>query len=430
MNMSDSERISTRLKQLRHKLAKDTTEANLIVVNFCSANQIAVDHALAELKKYKNKQLIVTGCLLPSDQKKLADKNITIWHPDDYFPIMPLRTNKFSAFVPIMTGCNNFCSYCVVPFTRGQEKSRPAKEIVNEIKRLIKSGTKEIILLGQSVSSYHGHYDRNSSSETLIKTGKFINFSQLLWLINALSGSFWISSNYLHPKDLSDEMITTMAKCKKFMPYLSLPMQSGDDKILCAMNRHYTVANYKKLISKLRTTFKKHRFPWPSLTISTDIIVGFPGETRQQFQNTIKLMKEIKFDKINFYFYSPRHGTLAAKLADKTTIQEKKQRAQTINRVFKRIADQSNKKYVNQITQVFIKNVGEKYAFGKTINNMEVILPARGVKCGQIIKVKITNATTWKLTKNLQNKQLPKGKQKYSVLLVAKIINTAEKRPR
>ncbi len=411
MNKSDSEKIAAQLKDSGHKPAKNAVKADLIVVNFCSVRQSAVHRALAHLDKYKNKRLIAAGCLLPTDQKKLAAKNITIWHPDDYFLAAPLRQSRFSAFVPIMTGCDNFCSYCAVPYTRGREKSRPAREIINEIKRLLKKGTKEIILLGQNVNSYRGYRDRNSSTEAfstsealakeVAKTDKFVNFSQLLRLINTLPGNFWLSFISSHPKDLSDEMIAAMAKCKKITPYLHLPVQSGDNKILRAMNRRYTVAHYKNLVKKIRNAFLKHRNTFPPLAVSTDIIVGFPGETNQQFQNTLNLIKEMNFDMVYFARYSPRPGTAAAKLKDNVSPKEKMRRAQTINSLLKQQSLSINKKYINQEINVLIEKTEEKFAFGKTATNKSVRLPKNKLKPGQFVKVKIINATAWGLTGEL-----------------------------
>jgi len=424
MNHSDSEKIATQLKNSGHRLVKDAAKADLIVVNFCSVRQGAVHRALAQLHKYKNKQLVAAGCLLASDQKKLAAKHIAIWHPDDYFTAAPLRQNRFSAFVPIMTGCNNFCSYCAVPFTRGREKSRLAEAILTEIKKLLKSGVKEIILLGQNVNSYKDGTSnpptplcvRGASEFTpLVKGGagglkkitQPIDFSELLRLINALPGNFWLSFISSHPKDLSDKMIKTMAECKKITPYLHLPAQSGDDKILRAMRRYYTVAHYKKLVKKARATFSQHRPDWftrrslgeggPPLAISTDIIVGFPGETAGQFQNTLKLVQDVKFDMIYFARYSPRPGTAAAKLKDDIAPDEKIRRAQTINSLLKEQSLNINKKYINREIDVLIERIEGQFAFGKTITNKAIKLPRRNLKAGQITRAKITVATAWHL---------------------------------
>ena len=204
--------------------------------------------------------------------------------------------------MPIMTGCNNFCSYCVVPYVRGREKSRSVKDIIAQIKCLLKNGVKEIVLLGQNVNSYK---DKN------------IRFAQLLKKINGLPGDFRLTFLTSHPKDISDKLIKTMANCKKLAKELHLPVQSGDNAILKKMNRGYSVNHYLNLLKKIREAL-------PDIKISTDIIVGFPGETKKQFQNTIKLAKAAKFNKAFIAKYSPRPGTAAARLKDDVAPEEKK----------------------------------------------------------------------------------------------------------
>lgn len=380
MNRSDSEKIATQLEMAGHKPAKTLAAADLVVINFCSIRQGAVHRAMDQLQKLGQKKIIAAGCLLPVDKKRLEAKGITVWHPDDYFFQAPLRENKFSAFVPIMTGCNNFCSYCAVPYTRGREKSRPAAKIIKEIKLLIAKGAKEIILLGQNVNSYRD---------------KKIDFPALLKKINGLSGNFWLSFISSHPKDMSDKLITALAQSKKITPYIHLPVQSGDNKILHAMNRRYNIAHYKNLIKKLHAAFKKYRADFPPLAITTDIIVGFPGETEKQFQNTLKLIQAIEFDMIYFARYSPRSGTPAAKLKDSVPPNEKRRRAQAINSLLKQQALSINKKYLNQEIGVLIEKIDGAFAFGKTLTNKAIRLPKQKLKAGQIIKAIITDAGPW-----------------------------------
>lgn len=312
MNKSDSERIASILKKQGYLPALKEAEADLILINVCSVRQSAVNRVYAKVNKYfKKKKIILTGCVLKEDKNKLKNKVSEFWHPDYYFECLPIHQSKFQAFLPIMTGCNNFCAYCVVPYTRGREKSRPAKEIIREIKSLVKKDYKEVILLGQNVNSYK---DKN------------VNFPKLLKKINNIKGNFKINFITSHPKDMSDELIETMAKCQKLIKEIHLPVQSGDNEILKKMNRHYTTAQYKNLIKKIREKI-------PGIKISTDIIVGFPGETKKQFQNTVKLAKEIKFEKAYVSKYSPRPGTLAFKLKDNVSPQEKKTRWQILEKL-------------------------------------------------------------------------------------------------
>jgi len=312
MNKSDGERIISVLKKQGYLPALKEAEADLILINVCSVRQSAVNRVYAKVNKYfKKKKIILTGCVLKEDKNKLKNKVSEFWHPDYYFECLPIHQSKFQAFLPIMTGCNNFCAYCVVPYTRGREKSRPAKEIIREIKSLVKKDYKEVILLGQNVNSYK---DKN------------VNFPKLLKKINNIKGNFKINFITSHPKDMSDELIETMAKCQKLIKEIHLPVQSGDNEILKKMNRHYTTAQYKNLIKKIREKI-------PGIKISTDIIVGFPGETKKQFQNTVKLAKEIKFEKAYVSKYSPRPGTLAFKLKDNVSPQEKKTRWQILEKL-------------------------------------------------------------------------------------------------
>ncbi len=320
MNKSDSERIASILKKQGSLPALKESEADLIVINCCSVRQSAVNRAYAKVNKYfKKKKIILTGCVLKEDKNKLKDKVSEFWHPDYYFECLPIHQSKFQAFLPIMTGCNNFCSYCVVPHTRGREKSKPANEIIKEAKSLVKNGCKEIVLLGQNVNSYK---DKN------------INFPKLLKKINDIKGNFELNFITSHPKDMSDELIETMVKSQKLVKEIHLPVQSGDNEILQKMNRHYTVAQYKNLIKKIRQKI-------PGIKISTDIIVGFPGETKKQFENTVKLCKEIKFNKAYVSKYSSRQGTLAFKLKDNIPPQEKKNRWETLDKLI-------NKQYVQK----------------------------------------------------------------------------------
>ncbi len=341
MNISDSERVASVLDSAKLKQTPNLNEADLAVVVMCSVRQSAVDrvHGLAhKFKKIKaenpNFKSVLTGCVLNKDKKifiegfdyvidirgikklpeilKLNPRQISHDRPksdeNDYLDIVPKYSGKSSAYIPIMTGCNNFCSYCVVPYARGREVSRPSYEIICEIKNLVNppagGGCKEIWLLGQNVNSY--------------KNGA-INFPKLLKMADNAPGDFKLNFTSSHPKDFSDELIKTMAECKKLSMDLNLPVQSGDDEILRKMNRPYTVAQYKNLVKKIRKTL-------PKIRLSTDIIVGFPGETKKQFNNTVKTLKEIGYGVAFINKYSPRAGTAAAKMKDDVPWAEKKRR--------------------------------------------------------------------------------------------------------
>lgn len=313
MNKNDSERIATKLEQKANKPAKKESLADLIIINICSVRQSAINRVYSKVDKIQKGQpktkIILTGCILEKDQQKFEELDIEIWPIID-FKIKAKCQSIHHAFIPIMTGCNNFCSYCAVPYTRGREKSRPAQGIIKEIKDLIKQDYKEITLLGQNVNSYLSPKDRT-------------NFPELLKMINQLNGNFKINFLTSHPKDFSSELIRVIAQSRKISKQIHLPVQSGDDQILKKMNRGYTIIKYKNLIKKIRQVI-------PQAEISTDIIVGFPGETQKQFQNTIKLVKQIKFKQIYTSSYSHRHGTMADKLKDNVPSGQKKERKRII----------------------------------------------------------------------------------------------------
>jgi tRNA-2-methylthio-N6-dimethylallyladenosine synthase len=341
MNKSDSERIATQLEKKGHRPAQNIKQADLVVINVCSVRQSAIDRVYSKVRQIRSQsthltpeksrcgtsqqnktKIILTGCILEKDKNQLKDQVDEIWPIAD-LDIKAKCQSSGHAFVPIMTGCNNFCAYCVVPYTRGREKCRPAQEIIKEVKDLVKRGYKEITLLGQNVNSYISE-QRTANSERYKK----VNFPKLLKLINDIPGDFQIKFITSHPKDMSDELIETIAQCKKISKEIHLPVQSGDDEILKKMNRGYTVKDYKNLIKKIRRVV-------PQAKISTDIIVGFPGETKKQFQNTVKLVKEIGFSQAYVAAYSPRAGTAAAKLKDDVPSWEKKRRKRSLLEMFK-----------------------------------------------------------------------------------------------
>jgi tRNA-2-methylthio-N6-dimethylallyladenosine synthase len=400
MNISDAERIASILESIKYKQTSKISEADLIVVTMCSVRQSAADriHGLVEkfkvIKKSNPKlKTILTGCVVKKDKPKfekgfdyvidirdikkipeLLGKKI-VNSTDNYLDITPKYSSKFSANVPIMTGCNNFCAYCVVPYTREREVSRSAKEIIYEVKNLIKNGYREIWLLGQNVNSY--------------KDGK-TNFSKLLKEINKIPGDFWIRFTSSHPKDFNDEVIESMENGGKITPYLNLPAQSGDDEVLKSMNRHYTIKDYKNKIKKLRKKI-------PHISISTDIIVGFPGETKKQFNNTAKLFRDVKYDMAYINKYSPRAGTVAAKLKDNVSWDEKKRREKVLTEILKKTALENNKKLVGKETTVLInENRGKDY-FGKNEHYKTIKVKSEKDILGKLVKVKITEAQPFTL---------------------------------
>ncbi len=321
MNNADSERIAAVFEKKGYKRAKKESDADLIVVNMCSIRQSAVDrvyytgHKLTNLKKIKpGLKTILTGCIVKADKMKFKERFDVIWDNKKYMNMAPKYQNKFLAYIPISNGCDNFCTYCVVPFTRGRLICRSHKEIIKEAKTAVKKGAKELWLLGQNVNDY-----KSPSNPS-------INFPKLLKLISDIPGKFQIRTMSSNPKNFSDELIDVMADSKKVARFLNLPVQSGDNQILKKMNRPYTIKRYKDLVKKIRAKI-------PDINLTTDVIVGFPGETKKQFLNTAKLFKEIKFNLAYISKYSPRPGTVAFKMEDNVSLNEKKRRERILRKI-------------------------------------------------------------------------------------------------
>ena len=400
MNNADSERIAVALEKKGHKPASEIKEAGLVVVNMCSVRQSAVDRIfgldkkLKELKTINYKlKTILTGCVLKKDKNKFRKVFDEVVNIKDFIKkAKPKYLNDFSALVPIMTGCNNFCAYCVVPYIRGKEFSRPAKEIICETKNLVKKGYKEIWLLGQNVNSYKSSLKATpeTSDRLNCESKTEINFPQLLKKINNIPGKFWIRFTSSHPKEFSNELIKAMAECEKVTEYLNLPVQAGDDKILKEMNRPYTIKQYKNLVKKIRKRI-------PNINLSTDVIVGFPGETKKQFENTAKLFKEIKYDIAYINKYSPRVGTTAAKLKDNVSPKEKKRRAKVLTEILKETALENNKKYIGKIIEVLPAEYKKGFLIGKSFHYKTVKFEGKKNLIGKLVKVKIIDALPWGL---------------------------------
>jgi len=329
MNESDSERIAGWYESKGWTKAKSLDTADEIIFNTCSVRESAENRVFGmanQLKKLKSAntkmRVILTGCMLRLPQKVLREKLPVV---DEFIRIEELIRNspagqakfpgragvtrnlKVHAYIPISNGCNNFCTYCVVPYARGREKSRPFDEIVCEVEELVTRGYTHFTLLGQNVNSYGKELKKPQ-----------ISFAQLLRAIHNITGVRKISFITANPWDMTDEMIDAMS-LPKVDRYLHLPLQSGDDAVLQRMNRHYTAQDYLNLVSKIRTKI-------PGIQIGTDIIVGFPGETDKEFENTVSLAGQIGFLKAYVARYSPRSGTAAVKLSNDVPHSEKKRR--------------------------------------------------------------------------------------------------------
>jgi tRNA-i(6)A37 thiotransferase enzyme MiaB len=291
------------------------------------------------------------------------------------------RKYSYKAFVDIMYGCNNFCSYCIVPYTRGRERSRSVKSIINEVENLAQTGCKEITLLGQNVNSYGKTLDEK------------ITFSQLLTLLNEIEGIERIRFMTSHPKDFSEELIEAYKNLDKLCNHLHLPVQSGSNRILKLMNRKYTKEEYLEKIYKIREYI-------PDIAITTDIIVGFPGETEEDFEETLDLVKSAKFDSAFTFLYSIREGTNAAKMSNQIPDEIKHDRFQRLLDVLYPIGLESNKKLINTIQRVLVEETSksdENVLSGRTETNKLVHFKGNNNIIGQIVDVKITDAKTFTL---------------------------------
>ncbi len=313
-NEWDAARIDFMLQKIGFQpvLEKD---ADAIFIIACSVRKTAVDRLFGKIHLWHNKKIIVAGCVLKDDQRKLAQKRVIFWDsqkPEDLKDILNIKDDvkianllnlgaTKSAFLPIMTGCDNFCTYCAVPYTRGREISRPITDIIQDFKALVAHGEKNITLLGQNVNSYQ------------------FGFAKLLKKLNDISGVFKIYFTSNHPKDMTDDVIDAIATLPKVAKQIHLPIQSGSDKILKAMNRPYTRMQYLDLVAKI-----KHKISKVELT--TDTIVGFPGETEADFQKTVAIFKKVGYFTAYNNKYSPRAGTVAYKLGDPIPWSEKQRR--------------------------------------------------------------------------------------------------------
>jgi len=419
MNKSDSERVAAFFENHGYQTASDPRQADIIVLNTCGVRQSAEDRVYGLVnqlrKKNKDAKIVVTGCLgrredVKQRLNKLADlflpissfpdifqllagrlktsklnlDEVRLKQGEKYLTILPKYQSKFSAFVPIGNGCNNFCSYCVVPYARGREVYRPVKDILQEVKELLKNGYREIILIAQNVNSY--------------KSGK-VDFPTLLEKIVKLKGDFWLRFSTSHPKDVSPKLIKVFGEQAKICPHFHVAVQSGDDKILRAMNRKYTAKHFSDLVTKIRLAR-------PGVSITTDVIVGFPGETKEQFNNTVKLFKQLKFDMAYIARFSPRPQTVATQMKDNVTREEKRRREKVLESVLRQTALENNQKYLNQTVTILVQGINKNSNYyGQTASAKQVVVTgkyqAQKKLVGNFLSVKIKKAQEFSLEAEL-----------------------------
>ncbi len=414
MNSHDSERMAAILESVGFTESETIEGADIIIINTCAVRENAEERVfgkLGELKrlKKKNKNLIIGLCGCMAQQEHIRDRinnsfpyvNL-IFGTHNYFELAKyileilktnnkvhivfddsgsiieglssIRKNKVTAFVNIMEGCNNFCSFCIVPYTRGREKSRTSEEIIKEINQLVSDGVKEVTLLGQNVNSY----GRGLEEE--------ITFPELLKKINDLTDIKRIRFMTSHPKDLSDELIYAIRDLPKVCEYLHLPVQSGSSRILKKMNRRYTKEMYLEKIDKLKRQV-------PEITLSTDIMMGFPGETMEDVNETIDLIKKVQYDSAFTFIYSKRNNTPAAKMDDDVDEKMKHERFELMLDALNPIVEEKNRSYLGKTLEVLVESEDKGRSRGHSLIN----LTATPDEVGEILDVKIVKTKRFSL---------------------------------
>ena len=418
MNVHDSEYISGIMEDIGYIKTEEMDEADVIIVNTCAIRENAHNKAegmLGRIKHLKEEKdnivVIFCGCMAQEEGlvNKIKDyKWIDIicgthnYHKipeylNEYYKKNDLvrevfsiegnvyenipvnRDSKYTAWVNIQYGCDKFCTYCIVPYTRGKQRSRRPEDIIDEVRELYNNGYQEVTLLGQNVNAYGKDLEEEYDFATLLGEVSQTGIPRIRFMTS-------------HPWDFTDKMIEVIGKCDNIMPYVHLPIQSGSDRILKLMGRKYTVSEYLELVKKIREKIK-------NVSITTDIIVGFPGETEEDFLKTIDVVNEVKYDLAYTFIFSPREGTPAAKMKDEVSMEEKKERLARLNELINKYALISNEKMKDKTVDVLIISESDKKDkyMGYTENMKLVNVSCDDEFLGKIIPVKITEAKTWSL---------------------------------
>lgn len=418
MNKSDTERMLGMLDYCGYEETKEAKEADLLIINTCSIRKLSEDKAYSAIgvwgkwkKARPHIKIVFSGCVAQQDREEIFRRapyvdlvlgTHNIYELPDLIkrinngericatPEVPFGEKDYSikrvkstgCWIPITEGCNNFCTYCIVPYTRGRERSRDMNTIIKEVKDALKDGFKEITLLGQNVDSYG-------------KDLEDTNLSKLLRELNSIEGQFRIRFVTSYPTDITDELIQTVNECDKVCEYFHIPMQSGSDYTLKKMNRRYDRKTYGEICHKIRTLV-------PDVTITSDFIAGFPGETEEQFEETLSAMREFELDYSNTAAYSPRKGTVAAKWTDLYIDEDVKfDRLARLNEVNRECCLKSNQNFIGRELEVLVEGFenhkGKNVITGRTRNNKIVHIPCDEDLTGQFLTVKITGAKTWYL---------------------------------
>ena len=425
-NEADSERIRGMLEQMGYSFTSSEDMADVVVINTCAVRAHAEQRVLGNVgalthTKRRNKKQIICLCGCMMQEAHMAEKiRKSFRHVDIVFgphalwrfpellcrkltkggrifetedsdgeiaeglPI--LRAQPPKAWVPVMQGCNNFCSYCIVPYVRGRERSRDPQHIVDEVKQLVKDGYRDITLLGQNVNSYGKDLGLN------------VDFSSLLQQLEQIPGDFLIRFMTSHPKDASLRLFETMAACRKVAPHLHLPFQAGNDRVLKAMNRGYTQREYLDLVRKAKERIE-------GLVLTSDVIVGFPGETTEEFEDTLHVLKEVEFDALFTFLFSPREGTPAARMEDPMPKAEKQKNFERLLAVQNEISAKRHQAYIGTIQKVLVDGESGQAEYplsARTAGGRLVHLKGDPSTVGEFVMAEIEGASTWALFGKVQ----------------------------
>ena len=418
MNEHDSENIRAILEQMGYKASEEIEDADLVILNTCAIRENAHNKVFGLLgrikhaRQSKNVMVGFCGCMaqeevvvdaimhkykwidfvfgthnihaLPDVIEKAIKSNkqqieVLSCEGDIQEDIPVKRDSKYKAWVNIMYGCDKFCTYCIVPYTRGKQRSRLPKDIVCEVEKLVKDGYKEVTLLGQNVNAYGKDLDLNYGMSNLLEDVAKTGIERVRFVTS-------------HPWDFNDDMIDIISKYNNIMPYIHLPLQSGSSKILKLMGRRYTKEDYLNLVHKLKDKI-------PNCSLTTDIIVGFPGETKEDFNETLEVVNECKYDSAFTFIFSPREGTPAAKMEDNISLEEKENRLYELNELINKYSKENNDKYLNKIVPVLLEDYSSKNSNlkGYTDTMKLVNVKADSSYLGKIVNVKITSVKTWSM---------------------------------
>lgn len=432
MNYSDTERVCSVLESVNLEEVEDTLKADIAILTTCSVKQKAEDKVFSFIHNFSkarkkdgvDRKIFLTGCMVKTSSTQESEKKDPLLHripeldgvfriedilrlpqllnigtsieKNSYLDILPKYKSAFQAFVPIQTGCDNFCTFCIVPFTRGRERSRRMEEIIKEITFLAKKGLKEVTLVGQNVNSYGKGLSENKRKfdeehSKWMDGNEKTPFTLLLEKVSNIEGLERIRFQSSNPHDMTDDMIQSICTLPKVMPHLHFALQSANDNVLKRMNRKHRYIEYKNIVEKIR----KQR---PDFSITTDIIVGFCGETEKEFQDSLRIFEDIKPDLVYISQYSPRKGTASEKaMRDDVPQDIKKQRWHIMNDLLKKQVKEKMQSLIGSQQRVLIEKLTDDIAEGKTEHNYVCQIEAKNIKVGDIVEVEITGSSQWAL---------------------------------